>query len=260
MSASDSVERFLSTGEHDPRFPGFEGNIVERRRRGTALLKDVLGRIVGWRAQRARRAPRVPTDVPARIRARIRPLVVGLFPAKEVEALVGPLADRVVVVTPNAFAALIADVPLRAAWDIANLLLDDLGAPPLADDTPSLDGLSAAGRAWVPARAVSTDIVFPDVIVHEVAHLTHMLHRSEFGLAGPGPLVAVPPRRSETFAYACEVWAAAERGVATVDALLAESGHHDARVDRRALTALLLRASEGGGWGVIRAWGETRRG
>lgn len=266
MSASESVERFLSTGEYDPRFPELSGNIVERRRRGTALLKDVLRRVVAWRAGRSPIAIRLPPDVPDRVRARITPLVHGMFAPEEAAALVEPLAARVVVVTPSTFGALVEDVPLRTAWDLANLLLDDLGAPPLADDTPSLDGLCAAGRAWVPPRAVAAEDVFPDVLVHEAAHLLHHVRRAEVGLPGDGLLVPVRPRRRETFAYACEVWAAAARepdaaaARARAMALLAESGHHDARVDRAALTALLTRAADGEGWGVIRAWGIGARG
>ncbi len=266
MSASDAVERFLSTGEHDARFPGFDGNIVERRRRGTAALKDVLRRVVGWRAARARINLRAPQDAPARVRTRIAPLVEGMFPGEEAAPLMGALADRVVVLTPGSFEAHLDGLPLRAAWDLANLLLDDLGAPPLADDTPSLDGLCAAGRAWVPPRAVSGEGGFPDVVVHEVAHLLHLVKRDELGLPGGGLLVPVPPRRHETFAYACEVWATVERSRSGEDrhthahALLAESGHQDARVDRQALAALLTRAAEGQGWTVIRAWGEGRRG
>ncbi|MFN7147582.1 MAG: hypothetical protein ACK4YP_27690, partial [Myxococcota bacterium] len=188
MSASESVERFLSTGEYDPRFPDLLGNIVERRRRGTAMLKDVLRRVVAWRAGRSPIAMRLPTDVPARVRTRIAPLVYGMFDAAEAGVLVEPLAARVVVVTPSTFGALVEDVPLRTAWDLANLLLDDLGAPPLADDTPSLDGLCAAGRAWVPPRAFAADDAFPDVVVYGAAHLLHHVRRADLGVPGDGLL------------------------------------------------------------------------
>lgn len=260
MSASDAVERFLATGEHDPRFPGFAGDIVARRREATVLLKDVLRRVVGWRAGRARSAARLPPDAAAQVRARVEPLVRGVLGA-EGAPLVEPLVARVVVVTPAAFGALVEDVPLRTAWDLANLLLDDLGAPPLADDAPSLDGLCAAGRAWVAPSALAR--AFPDVVAHEAAHLLHHVRRADLGLPGAGVLLAIPPRRRETFAYACEAWAAIARGDATLArarAVLADTHHSDGRVDRHALHALLTRASEGGGWAVIRAWGEGRRG
>jgi hypothetical protein len=263
MNASDAVERFLSTGEYDPRFPGFAGDIVTRRRDATALLKQVLCRVVGWRARRSRLGVRVPGDAPARIAARVAPLVGGLLPA-EGAGLVPLVAARIIVVTPERFPELVGDLPLRAAWDLANLLLDDLGAPPLADDVPSLDGLCANGRAWIPARALVGEAAWPDVVVHEAAHLLHTLRRADLGLGNAAPLLSVTPRRRETFAYACEVWAAVLRSegppLERAMALCAELGREDARVDRRALMALLTRAAEGGGWGVIRGWGEGRRG
>jgi len=84
------------------------------------------------------------------------------------------------------------------------------------------------------------------------------------GAGGPGPLLHVPPRRRETFAYACEVWACLDR--------IAPSGRRagladfretatppDARVDRRALDRVLAAALEGGGWGALGGWGGAGR-
>ncbi|MES2639993.1 MAG: hypothetical protein V4850_10940 [Myxococcota bacterium] len=260
MSPSDEVERFITTGEHDPRFSAWEGSVVERRKVGAATLRDVLRRIVGYRAAHGP-GRRVPVDVPAQVAARVAPMVRGLVPT-HADALLALLPTRVHVVTPTTFGALIEGVPPRTAWDLANLVLDDIGAPPLADDTPELDGLSHAGHAWLLPRAFTEARPFSDVVVHEVAHLLHGIARREIAWEPAGALIlAVPPRRRETFAYACEVWSCVTRDAssptqrrAQLLAFRATSTPADARVDRRRLDALLDAADGPGAWGAIAGW------
>lgn len=256
MGAPDVVERFLATGAVDPLFPGWPGSAMDRRREGTATLRDILRRVIARAAAHSPHwAHAVPRDAPERIRERIGPLVAGLFPEPDAAVLLDALPPRVVVLAPSGFGAVIETVPLRTAWDLANLLLDDLGAPPLADDVPELDGLCAAGRAFLLPRALEE--TRPDVVVHEVAHLLHSLRRGEVGLGPPTrPLLNVPPRRRETFAYACEVWTCRLRGLGGDDC-----PDEDARVDRAALAELLARATADPprGWALLRAWAETPR-
>ena len=76
------------------------------------------------------------------------------------------------------------------------MLLDAMGAPPLSDTAPQLDGFCVQGRAWVLPRALTAEDPRVDVIVHEVAHLLHELTPAEL-LPGTGadaerPLVRVP--------------------------------------------------------------------
>jgi hypothetical protein len=126
--------------------------------------------------------------------------------------------------------------------------------PTLSDDVPQLDGICAAGCAWVLPRAFAAS-PHSDVLVHEVAHLLHLLRRDEVGLGGEGLLIGVPPRRRETFAYACEAWAIALRA----GGLQPEApplGQDDARVDRKRLERLLDEAAAGGGFGALRRWAE----
>lgn len=263
MSATDAVERFLGTGEYDPRFPDWEGDAVARRAAGTATLRDVLVRVVRWRADHAPlRPPPVPRDAEARVRVRIAPLLHGLFDPPRADALEARLPARVVLLTPGSFAAHAPRLPLRTAWDLANVLLDDLGAPPLADDVPELDGVCAEGHAWVSPRALDAEEPFPDILVHEAAHLLHTVGPAELGLEGPaGPFLPVPPRRRETFAYACEVWTSALRGgVEGIGARVAAWGRSseavDARVERQELDLLLdaAVADPARGWVTLRAW------
>lgn len=268
MSISDAIERFIGTGEVDPRFPDWEGSAVERRERGTAACRDVLKRIVGYRSARGP-GRRMPEDLGGRVRERVRPMVEGLHAAgvlPEAAAFLHTLDRRVHVVTPNTFGALVDTVPLDVGWDLANLLLDDLGAPPLSDDTPELDGLCNGGHAWLLPRAFAEARPWSDVVVHEVAHLLHTMRRSEItgGDKSAGVLLPVPPRRRETFAYACEVWACIDRmapesrSAALVD-YRDSATPPDARVDRQALDRLLAAAAGGGAWGSLAGWAVTGR-
>lgn len=263
MSVSDAVERFLGSGRFDPRFREWEGAAAERRAQGEATLRDILVRVVRWRAERAPiKVVPVPADAEARVRARVAPLVHGLFEADRAEQLLDRLPARVVLLTPRTFAANIGAIPLARAWDLANVLLDDLGAPPLADDVPELDGLCSEGRAYLLPRALVSDAPFPDILTHEVAHLLHTVSAADLGLEGSGgPLLPLQPRHHETFAYACEVWAGAVRGgtdgiAERVGAWRESSEAVDARVERRELDPLLdaAVADPARGWAVIRAW------
>ena len=145
-------------------------------------------------------------------------------------------------------------------WDLANVLLDAVGSPPLGDDAPELDGLCDAGRAFVLPAALRSEDPFPDVVVHEVAHLLHIVPAAEVGLTRATiPILEVPPRERETFAYACEVWTCATRG--GLDGTAERVRHFasatsDARTNRRTLDALLSDAAErpSDGWAILRAW------
>ena len=234
----EAIERFIATGEYDPHFPELQGDAITRRDQGFAIFRNVLRRIVKWRSNAARGPKqRLPADPLATIRARLTPMLDGLFDGAEAELLSTALPGRFCIVTAATFDACIERVSLRTAWDLANLLLDDIGAPPLADDTPSLDGLCEAGHAWVLPRAFSDDGA---VLVHEAAHLLHALERSVVGLSGSGPILNIPPRRRETFAYACErIACGALRPI------------EDARVDPAALDRLVAE-----GWAAARVWAE----
>lgn len=276
MDPSDSVERYILTGTVDPTFPDWPGGLAERRRQGAQTLRAVLCRVVAWRARQSPMAgARLPIDVEGVVRARVSPMLRGLFSPEEAEVLTRSLPPRVVVLTAGTFPAAAERVPLEAAWDLANLLLDDLRVPTLADDVPELLGLCAGGRAWVLPRALraaplasganpNSGAVGTDVIVHEVAHLLHIVPRGELGLLPPeGTALAVPARRRETFAYAAEAWACHSR---TGGPPLGElyPGRDDARVDPEALARLLQEAEAtadgpGGGWPALRRWAEGGR-
>ena len=238
--------------------PG-EGWTVARRRAAEAAARSILVRIVGWRV---RGAPlglgASPGDVAGIVRARAGSMITGLFEPDEAAVLLTCLPAGVRVITPASFATLADEVPLTRAWDLANLLLDALGAPPLADDTPELEGLSYAGRSFVLPSALRPPGPLDDVLVHELAHALHDTPRATFGL-GPrrAPLLRVAPRERETFAWACELYAAVSRGPEDPATLLgrweAGPGPEDARVDQPALRRALRSAVEGSGWAAMAA-------
>lgn len=257
MSKSDSVETFLATGEHDPAFPEWGGDGAA----GTASLARVLRRVVRWRAHGAPLpAARGPVEPAQAVRDRIAPMVAGLFGDRP--ALTRALADRVQVVTVDRFLDGFEALPLEVQWTLANLLLDDLGAPPLADDAPQLDGFCAEGHAWVLPRAFEPSGGPTDVVVHEVAHLLHELARGDLGATpAHAPLLAVPPNQRETWAYACEVWAWATHDQPSAAVLAkrvtpSEHGraHTDARVDAPLLHQILAAAvaAPEQGWSLLR--------
>ena len=266
MTVSESVERFLASGEHDPRFRSWEGSAAERRQRGDAQLRRILQRIVGWRAQHAPLPPQdPPDDATAQVRARVTPMLRGMFCADEADLLVAALPQHVTVVTVAGFPDLAARLPLALLWRLANLLLDDMGAPPLADDLPQLEGFCEDGRAWVLPRAFDQDStrdgvpVVSDTIVHEVAHLLHEVRRDQVGLApGRRRILSIAPAGRETFAWTCEIWACIARqpdaAVDRVTALLSQAHLVDPRVDHTRLHATLLRAAAE----PQRAWAHIR--
>jgi hypothetical protein len=261
---ADPVESFLMTGEHDRQFPDWPGNLAARRAAGTATMRDVLVRVTQWRVNRAPLSlGRVPPDAEARVRTRIAPLIEGMFDPDDAAKLLSTLPERVVVLTPSTFAAQVSDLPLGMGWDLANVLLDAVGAPPLGDDAPELDGLCDAGRAFVLPAALRSEQPFPDVVVHEVAHLLHIVPAVDVGLGrAKTPVLEIPPRERETFAYACEVWAGAIHGGldGTAErALQFASTTSDARANRKTIDALLSTAAKRpeDGWAILRAWVES---
>ncbi len=265
-SVSDTVEHFLGTGEHDRAFRAWSGSSNQRREAGTARLGGVLRRIVRWRAQHAPIRPAdPPADVPAEVRNRVHPLLLGMFKAGRAEALVDALPHRVEVLTLHAFATRARHLPLATQWSLANMLLDDLGAPPLADAAPQLDGLCADGRAWVLPRAFTSSLPYSDVVVHELAHLLHTLSPAALGLGtSRRPLVRVPVASRETFAYAVEVWscivrdnAAPSSREASLEDFIAGAPPADSRVDRARLYAILRAAHAEG---PDDSWRSIRRG
>jgi hypothetical protein len=252
VARSEAIEAFLATGSPPPDWSAWGGDVAAAE----ATIRRVLVRIVAHRCEGAPLRGRVPADDPGEVvLRRVRPMLRGLLPAEEVDALGRLLKERVCVVTPESYASDIRLLTLEDAWTLANVLLEDLGAPPISDDTPQLDGLCAAGHAWVPPGGLRPPTATTDVVVHEVAHLLHTLTPRDLGLGeGRTPLLPVPPDRTESFAYACELWSCRDGAGVTeraVAAAMHEARLMDVRVDHDRLAAALAGAARGGWAGLL---------
>jgi len=252
MARSEAIEAFLATGLAPTDWSPWDGDID----RAEATMRRILVRIVVHRCEGAPLRGRMPEVDPAEVvLKRVKPMLVGLLPPDEAEALTRLLRDRVCVVTPESYATDITRLGLEDAWSLANVLLEDLGAPPISDDTPQLDGLCAAGRAWVPPGGLRAPTRTTDVVVHEVAHLLHTLSRSDLGLGTDStPLVPVPPPLYESFAYACELWSCRD-GDGVRCSVVTEAMHAahlmDVRVDHERLGSALEAAADHGWRGLM---------
>ncbi len=258
MAVSAAIERFIYHGDADPGWSAWDGD----HQAGSAALRRVLERILQHRAAGAPLGLRsVPVDASEILLRRITSIVFGLFPDSHAQAVLEALPSRMYVVTVQDFAAQVRSLPVEDAWCLANIVLEDMGAPPLSDDAPQLDGICTADAMWVPPGAFRPATPTVDVLVHEVAHLFHTVDRSLLGLSGVGPMWRIPADAHETFAYACELWACRERTPPSERTGVAESVEWvrmaDARVDMESLRDLLL-AADTQGWQAIRAWAEAQ--
>ena len=269
MTVSDVVERFLATGTTDPSFSAWEGSDEERRAQGMATLGRVMERIVEWRARNAPLRPTPgPRNLAVAVRRRVEPMVRGLLDETEADLVLDAIPHRVEVLTVDRFLRGLGSQNLELRWTLANLLLDDLGAPPLSDDAPHLDGFCQDGQAWVLARAFGTKPRWSDPVVHECAHLLHEVDRDQVGLGASVRILGVDPEDHENFAYACELWACVLRhadgpdGVPDALATLRARGPVlDPRVDPSRLDAALdaaAAAPERGYWAIGESIGVVR--
>lgn len=220
----DQVEHFLRTGQHDLMFPGWPGkDILDCMQRGNAALRKALVAEVRQRMQ-GRTAPSVPEDI-ALIdftRARIDPMVRGLFHAREQETVLGLLERSVVFLTPCNIERVLTEISgPGTAWRLANLYLDSADAVLLSEDAPRIVGLSEETTCYVSPAYFHESDPFADFIVHEAAHIFHNCKRRTIGLPYTRRrewLLEIEFRKRETFAYACEAYRRIlERGSRSAD-------------------------------------------
>lgn len=211
MPVSAAIERYLRTGDHDPYFFDWSGDIIERERRAhedlkSALLGEVSRRAAGWRPS----AEMPAIDLTAFTRAKVEPMVRGLFPPPEQEVMLRVLERSVVFLTPERVESiLVGCVWLHTAWDLANLYLGSLGAELLAEDAPRIVGLSAETTCFVSLDYFTETSRFADFIVHEAAHVFHNCKRLTVGLPETRRrewLLEIAFQKRETFAYGCEAF------------------------------------------------------
>lgn len=206
---ADEIERFLRTGCCDVTFDAWPGrNVVERCTNGRdetrrALVDEVRRRAAG-RSQR--RLPAV--DHVLLTRRKVEPMVRGLFPKAEQDAVLAVLERSVVFVTGDNVESLIRESDW-SAWSIANLYLASVGAELLSEDAPSLVGLGDHMTCYVTPECLDEQ-PFADFIVHEAAHIFHNCKRATIGLRHTRQrewLLEIAFAKREVFAYSCEAYA-----------------------------------------------------
>ena len=196
-------------------------------------------------------------------RAKIEPMVRGLFPRAEHEVVLGALARSVVFLTDaNVEAILMGTGFDSAAWDLANLYLGSLDAELLSEQAPAIVGLSQETTCYVSSAYFTEEDPFADFVVHEVSHIFHNVKRASLDLPSTRSrewLLDIDYRKRETFAYSCEVFSRIidrAKSPAERRRLVEEYGQKGRVSDERADSsgvASIVREAVGGrnGWRVI---------
>ena len=260
---ADEVERYLRTGDTDPYLAAWSGGVIERGHRAHADLRSALVHEVRRLAEGLSHEP-VPDGVGGNFtRSKVEPMVCGLFPRAEQDAVLAVLEKSVVYVTSASVESILLEHDYdRSAWDIANLYLGSLGAELLGADALHLVGLSESTTCYVSPAYFSEDDPFADFIVHEAAHIFHNCKRRTIGLRETRSkewLLEIEYRQRETFAYSCEAYArvvARAKSPSERRALASEYGKTggitDARVDSAEVANIVAEAASArNGWKVI---------
>jgi hypothetical protein len=260
---SDAIRKYLRTGETDPLYWAWRGDITERANCAHADLRGALVTAVNARVGGVSHAAVPEIDTAALTRSKIEPMVRGLFPSVEQDAVLAAVSRSVVFLTcANIEAVLFEQRWDRTAWDIANLYLGATGAQLLGEDSPGLVGLSEETTCYVSPDYFAEDDPFADYVVHEVAHIFHNCKRGSIGLRETRSrvwLLEIEYRKRETFAYSCEAYARIlERGMTRAARIaLAEEYGMTARIsDERTDSAEVCNivrtaAAARNGWKVI---------
>lgn len=265
-TVADEIERYLRTGDTDPYHAAWSSPSFFKRSQlagvdlENALVAEVSRRANGWEPPPALMAIE---DLVAFTRTKVEPMVRGLFPRAEQDAVMALVEKSVVFLTPSNIEELLREARWpRSAWDLANLYLGAIGADLLANDAPQILGISEDTTCYVSPAYFEEEDPFADFVVHEVAHIFHNCKRREAGLREIRRrewLLDIEFRKRETFAYACEAYACvlrqakkpAER-VALAAELRDSFGTGDARVESGEVAEIVRSAAERrNGWKVI---------
>jgi hypothetical protein len=205
-----AVQLYLRTGEYDPKFLAWSGNVIERE---TKAMADMLQTLVAEVKKLSGKihVPSFPADLVAFTRKKVEPMVRGFFGRDEQETVLAVLEKSLVFLTPaNIEQVLLGCTWPHSAWDLANLYLGSMGAPLLGPDAPQIVGLSEETTCYVSLKYFKMEDPFADFVVHEAAHIFHNCKRRTIGLAETKRrewLLDIQYQKRETFAYACEAYA-----------------------------------------------------
>jgi hypothetical protein len=208
---TEAVERYLREGTYEPDHPAWPGNVLDRARRGHDELLAALAAEVRRRAA-GRQHAAVPLDLDliSWTRRKLTPMVNGLFPEVEREAVLSLLERSVVFLTAdNVERVLLGQMWLHTAWSLANMYLSSIDAELLGPEALSLLGLSEETTCYVSADYFADQGRFNDFVIHEAAHVFHNCKRHTAGLPETRRrewLLDIEFKKRETFAYSCEAY------------------------------------------------------
>lgn len=211
-TADEAIHKYLTTGDYDPGLTAWAGRtVVERQHIGhAALISALVAEVERRSADRTLMDVTPIADPTGYARAKLGPMVRGLFSRREQEPVLKVLERSVVFLTPANIASILGEERwLHTAWDLANLYLGSIGAKHLSPDAPSIVGLSEETTCYVSLEYFAHRDRFADFVVHEAAHVFHTCKRRTAGLPETRTrewLLDIEFGKRETFAYACEVY------------------------------------------------------
>jgi hypothetical protein len=201
---AQEVGRYLRTGESDPYRSAWSGGFLERERRAHDDLRKALVCEVRRLTAGLKHGLLPESDTVSLTRAKVEPMVRGLFPRAEQDLVLAMIERSVVFVTGANIESLLLECSFHgSAWTLANLYLASVGAELLGEDASRLVGLSEEANCYVSLEYFSQDDSFADFIVHEAAHIFHNCKRAAVGLReirGKEWLLDIEYRKRETFA------------------------------------------------------------
>ncbi len=211
VAQRQEIRRYLSTGESDPLPAAWGGGAFEAAHQASQDLKSALIEEVKQRSSgRRSRSPPRGQDLRTFARAKVEPMVRGLFPARERDPVLAMLERSVVFLTQNNVERVLRQQSwLSTAWTLANLYLTSLGAEPLGEGFSPIVGLSEETNCYVSTEYFTTEDTFADFVVHEAAHVFHNCKRATIGLPQNRRrewLLDIDFGMRETFAYGCETF------------------------------------------------------
>jgi hypothetical protein len=208
-----AISDYLSTGHIDSadvfNWPG-PGYMAQEANAYDALRDALVAEVV----RRAGKAvlPKVPAQdaLIKMTRGRVKPMVRGLFPRAEQDAILRLLEGSVVFLTPDNIENVLRNEGFpNSAWTIANVYLSSVDAEPLGGKGQGLLGLSQETTCFVTAKYLEGREDFDDFLVHEAAHVFHNQKREFVGLPytrNKEWLLPIEYTKRETFAYSCEAY------------------------------------------------------
>jgi hypothetical protein len=212
VSQQSEIDRYLCTGQHDALYSAWPGrDLVVRARQGDADLRRALIDRVRSRTRRATAHKALEgLDVVSLTRAKVEPMVRGLFPRAEQQAVFDMLAPSVIFLVPAIIETVLNNARyLGTTWHLANLYLASCDADLLSDEAVGILGLSEGTTCFVSMTYFQPNGQLDDFLVHEAAHVFHNCKRATIGLPeirGGEWLLEIDFCKRETFAYACETY------------------------------------------------------